>query len=316
MKVRDLWAWFSRSRNGKVAPAPQAPQAPLPAVKKSHAPSFPLGISFDERGFQIVLVRKDRTITHVGGPHHDDLGGAIRAALDAQHITERRAVFAIPAEAGLIAARDFPVLFTFRECMANVATGPDDPRFEGTNPADLAVVLSLDRKKKDKASLRHGNYAVARKAQVEEYRAIATAAGLRLEALDYEGFAWKRALHGAADAVLSLSPSTATLVVFTPDLFHCSAFDRTRGADWMDRVSETLRTLRVESNSAIDPRTMALFSDERDPHTIETLETNGRVRVVFWEVTDPVDRILVKSPPWAIAYGLALCDADAEALLA
>lgn len=315
MKVRDFRSWFHQ-RNGKAAPPLQVPQAPPPVAKESHAPSFPLGVSFDERGFQIMLVRKDCTMTHVGGLYHDDLGGAIRAALDAQGISERRAVFGLPAAAGLISSRDFPVLFTFRECMVNVATGPDDPRFDGVSPADLAVVLSLDPKKKDKASLRHGKYAVAHKAQVEEYRGIANAAGLRLEALDYEGFAWKRALHGVADAVLSLSPSTATLVVFTPDLFHCSAFDRTRGADWMDRVSETLRTLRVDSNSAIDPRTLALFSDERDKHTIETLATNGRVRVVFWEVTDPVDKSLVKSPPWALAYGLALRDAEAEAMFA
>jgi hypothetical protein len=201
------------------------------------------------------------------------------------------------------------------EVRANVATTLDDDRFSGILADDMAVVLSFtpgDRA----ARTRSGNYGVARVSMLVDYGEIARNAGLRLEAVDYEGFAWKRAIGGRAHGVLVVERDTASLVVFTPTLFHAQSFDRTGGADWIDQIGDTIRRLRIESNQVIDPRTIAYFSEDRDLRTIDAIENSANISLEFWRLDDPMTGVEVESPAWALAYGIALYTPEAEAIYA
>jgi hypothetical protein len=289
-----------------------------PQHKASAAGTFPLGVTFDEASYDLVIVRSDGSVSRDGGPHGGDPAGAIARALDATGWSERRAVFAVPVSDSLIGSKPLPALMNYHECMSNILSTIDDPRFSGKAHSDLAVQLIIAKVKK--ASTQLVSYTITTRALLETYRQIASRAGLTLIAVDHEAYAWQRALAEPAetrpDAILNLTPETATLVIFGPDRCHCESFDRVHGGDWITRVADTIVNLRISTENLLDPRSLVLFGDERDPVALEALENAARLTVQFWEVTDPRTGAAASSPAWLLAYGLAIYQPAATALLA
>lgn len=153
----------------------------------------------------------------------------------------------------------------------------------------------------------HYNVGIVQKSFVKEAQDTASAAGLKLARLDHEARAWRRLLvQQRFDAAVITGVSDVVALVFNGARLHVHSFERPRATNnWAAQAEDWIGTLRADK--VVDALNVAVLGNPAEENEyVSEFARRLRRTVSFVEVMDPLTKSRETTPPWLLAYGLAL----------
>jgi len=264
-----------------------------PKAKSDKLVTFPIGIDRSDDTIRLAWIARkgNADLTIVESPIIDgNAAKTVRAVLDREHIATRDCVLGVRAHEARLDHKLF----------RGVKIGSE---LDSAARMELRAELGDEIKNFDvRARMTPSGEAMfgaIRKDRLAEYQRFAKEAGLKITAIDNEGFAWKRIVSGV-DAVVSTTETDASLTIF--DSVGVKTFSFAK-SDWIEQLKELI--LRLRQNLTIDARTFHAVGDLEDQMALGEFASRTNSTVTPLEAIDPRTGESVTSPPWLLAFGLA-----------